>query len=91
MIMTALITEEILKDPYVASVALSLSVANKKAQECGIDLRESIISITQENSVEESFWRINYGPKNYINRRGGDLIIYVYQDDGRIHRILRGQ
>ena len=82
---------EFLKDPYVASVAISLSVANKKAQECGIDLKESIISITQENSAEESFWRINYGPKNYINRRGGDLVIYVYQEDGRIHKILRGQ
>ncbi|MEK7396281.1 MAG: hypothetical protein AAB116_05045 [Candidatus Poribacteria bacterium] len=89
--MATLITEEVLKDPYVASVAISLSVANKKAQECGVDLKESMISITQENSAEESFWRINYGPKNYINRRGGDLIIYVYQEDGRIHKVLRGQ
>lgn len=89
--MTTLVNKEVLKDPYVASVALSLSVANKKAMEYGIDLKESIISITQENSAEESFWRINYGTKNYINRRGGDLIIYVYQENGRIHKILRGQ
>ena len=89
--MTTLITEEVLKDPYVTSVAISLSVANKKAQECGIDLKESIISITQENSAEESFWRINYGPKNFINHRGGDLVIYVYQEDGRIYEVLRGQ
>lgn len=89
--MATLIAEEALKDPYVASVAISLSVANKKAQECGVDLKESIISITQENSAEESFWRINYGTKNYINRRGGDLIIYVYQENGRIHKVLRGQ
>ncbi|MBM3237096.1 hypothetical protein FJZ31_12460 [Candidatus Poribacteria bacterium] len=89
--MAELVTEEILKDPFVASVALSLSVANEKAQEYGMDLTKYLISITQETTAEKVLWRIHYGPKDYIHRRGGDLVIYVSQEDGMIQKVLRGQ
>ena len=89
--MPRMVTEEILKDPFVASVALSLSVANERAQEYGIDLTKYLISITQETTAEKVLWRIHYGPKDYIHRRGGDLVIYVSPEDGTIQKVLRGQ
>jgi hypothetical protein len=37
------------------------------------------------------FWRINYGPRDYVGRRGGDLIIEVDPDNARINQVLWGQ
>jgi hypothetical protein len=36
-------------------------------------------------------WRINYGPKDYIGRRCGDLIIEVNPTDASVKQVLRGQ
>ena len=89
--MAEAISSEILKNPTVASVALAVSVANEKAQEYGVDLTKCLISITQEMTEEQILWRIHYGPKDYIHRRGGDLVVYVHPQDGTINKVLRGQ
>jgi hypothetical protein len=36
-------------------------------------------------------WRIHYGPKDYVGRRGGDLIIEVDPADASVKQVLRGQ
>jgi hypothetical protein len=36
-------------------------------------------------------WRINYGPKDYVRRRGGDLIIEIDPTDASVRQVLRGQ
>jgi hypothetical protein len=36
-------------------------------------------------------WRINYGPKDYVGRRGGDLIIEVDPSNANVKQVLRGQ
>lgn len=59
--------------------------------ELGIDVLQSIMAITQRFVNGDVFWRINYGPKDYIKHRGGDLIIEVNQKTADIHRVLRGQ
>lgn len=57
----------------------------------GVDVLASRISLTQVADENEFYWRISYGPKNYIGRRGGDLIIEVNADDASILRVLHGQ
>jgi hypothetical protein len=67
-----------------------MATANKRARELGVDILQSLVTITQhfDNGM---LWRINYGPKVYINQRGGDLIIEVGGDDIKIKQVLRGQ
>jgi hypothetical protein len=52
---------------------------------------QSLITITQHPTRGDASWRINYGPKDYVNRRGGDLVIEVNQSDGGIEQVLWGQ
>ena len=88
--MSATLTADVLQDDLAVLLARVLAAANKRARELGVDVLQSFITITQsfENG---SRWRINYGPKDYIGRRGGDLIIEVDAGDISIKQVLRGQ
>ncbi|MCL4505667.1 MAG: hypothetical protein M1140_06545 [Chloroflexi bacterium] len=88
--MSATLTADVLQDDLAVLLARVLATANKRARELGVDVLQSFITITQsfENGPR---WRINYGPKNYIGRRGGDLIIEVDAGDISIKQVLRGQ
>ena len=69
----AKITDEVLKDSLALSVAGALTFANKKAEEYGIDLKQTLISIAQDTQEgKDMLWRVHYGPKDYIRRRGGE-------------------
>ena len=72
------------------SLARGIAAANRAAKEIGVDLPDSLVTITQV-SDEKPHWRINYGPKNYRNRRGGDVIVEVDAEDASIQKVLRGQ
>lgn len=82
---------EVLQDDIAVSLARATAAANKRAGELGFDVLQCIITITQRSVNGDVFWRINYGPKDYIGRRGGDLIIEVNQKTADIHQVLRGQ
>ncbi len=77
----------ILRYPWPALVA----TANKRAREIGVDVLQSLISITEQIIDGCSVWRVNYGPKDYVNQRGGDVLIEVDMHDGTVKRVLRGQ
>lgn len=47
--------------------------------------------IAQRAIDGHTVWHVNYGPKDYIGQRGGDLIVEVNADDETISRVLRGQ
>jgi hypothetical protein len=89
--MAATLTSEVLQDDLAVSLACAVAEANKKAHELGIDVTQSIISITQRTLNGDSVWQVNYGPKDYVNRRGGDVLIEVDMHDATIMRVLRGQ
>jgi len=89
--MATTLTAEVLQDELAVSLARAITVANKKARELGIDLIQSLVSITQHALNGKSVWRINYGPKDYVNQRGGDVLIEVDMHDATIKKILRGQ
>jgi hypothetical protein len=88
--MATTLSSEVLEDTVAVSLARCIATANRAAKEAGVDLPESLVTIT-EVSEERPRWRINYGPKNFRNRRGGDLMIEVDAADASIHKVLRGQ
>ena len=89
--MAATLTAEVLQDHVAVSLARTMATANKRARELGVDVIQSLITITQHISNDTLLWRVNYGPRDYVGRRGGDLIIEVDPLDASIRQVLRGQ
>ena len=89
--MAAILTAEVLQDAIAVSLARVVASANRRARELGIDILQSLITITQHSLNGGVLWQINYGPKDYVGRRGGDLIIEVDPSDASIKRVLWGQ
>ena len=89
--MAASLTAEILQDDIVVSFARVLATANRKARESGVDLPNSLISVTQRAADGRLVWHINYGPKDYVGRRGGDFIVEIDAVDETVGKVLRGQ
>ncbi|MDQ3011545.1 MAG: hypothetical protein M3X11_12670 [Acidobacteriota bacterium] len=88
--MAAVLSSDVLQDDLAVLLARVVAAANKRAIELGVDVRQSIVTVTQMTNGE-ACWRINYGPKDYIGRRGGDLIVDVDGTDTSIKRVLHGQ
>jgi hypothetical protein len=88
--MSATLTNEVLQDSLAVFLARAMASANKQAREFGVDVSQSLITITQsfENGPR---WRVNYGPKDHVGRRGGDFIVDVDAADASVKRVLRGQ
>ena len=88
--MSVTLTNEVLQDNLAVFLARAVAAANKQAREFGVDVSQSLITITQtfENGP---CWRVNYGPKNYLGRRGGDLIVDVDAADATVRQVLHGQ
>ena len=89
--MAAILTTDVFQDDIAISLACAMAVANKRAHELGVDALQTLISITQHSLNDGWVWRINYGPKDYLWRRGGDLIIEVDLNDASIKKVLWGQ
>lgn len=89
--MAAPLTADVLQDELAVSLARALAAANRRAREAGVDATESIITIGQHAVDDILVWRINYGPRNYVGRRGGDLVIEVDPTDASIRQVRQGQ
>lgn len=88
--MEATLSADVLEDDIAISLARVLASANRHARELNVEVPQSLITITQ--SIDNGpCWRINYGPKDYVERRGGDLVIEVDGTDASIKQVLRGQ
>ena len=83
--------EEMQQDDLVMSVARALARANEAALGEGTEPAESLVTITEEPSSAGRLWRIHYGPRDYVGRRGGDLIVLVDERGEKVQRIIRGQ
>ncbi len=82
---------ETLQIEIAASVARVLASANRKAKELGIDVKESLITVSQHLAKGVWLWRVHYGARDYVERRGGDLMIDIDPTSADIKQILRGQ
>lgn len=85
------LTADVLQDELAISLARIMAVANKRARESGVDLLQSLITITQHSSNGGLIWRVSYGPRDYVGRRGGDFIVEVDPVSASVTRVLRGQ
>ncbi len=85
------LSADVLSDSIAVSLATAIAAANKRANELGVDINQSLISIAQHVSNGSLLWRVNYGPRNYVGQRGGDLIIDVHPSDASIKQVLQGQ
>jgi hypothetical protein len=50
-----------------------------------------LVTVTEEASADGRVWRIHYGPRDFVARRGGDLIVLVDERTATVQRIIRGQ
>jgi len=89
--MATVLSKETLQDEMAVSVARILASANRKAKELGFDVNESLITVSQLLAKGVWLWRVHYGARDYVGRRGGDLMIDVDPSDADIKQILRGQ
>jgi hypothetical protein len=83
--------EKMQQDRLVMSVARALALANETALAQGRNPTDSLVTIAEETTAAGRGWRINYGPRDYVARRGGDLIVIVDEHGGTVQRIIRGQ
>jgi hypothetical protein len=90
-IMDATLSTDVLQDDLAVSHARALAAANRCARDSGVDVTQSLITITQRALDSGILWRINYGPRDYVGHRGGDLLIEVDPDDATIKQVLQGQ
>lgn len=89
--MAETLSAEVLQDDIAVSIARVIAAANKRAIESNVDVWQSIISLTQHPQSDGWVWRVNYGSKDYVGRRGGDLIVDVNPENASIQRVLWGQ
>jgi hypothetical protein len=89
--MSAVLSSDVLQDDVAVTAACAIAAANKRARELNVDVMQSIISLTQHSQDGSWVWRVNYGAKDYIGRRGGDLMVEVNPEDASIYRVLWGQ
>jgi hypothetical protein len=89
--MATVLSNETLQDEIALSVAQVLASANRRARELGVDLKESLITLSQYSSHGDLMWRVHYGPRDYVGRRGGDLTIDLGAANADIKQVLRGQ
>jgi hypothetical protein len=85
------LSSDVLQDDIAVTIARVIASANKRARELNVDVMQSIISLTQHSQDGSWVWRVNYGAKDYIGRRGGDLMVEVNPEDASVQRVLWGQ
>ena len=88
--MLVILSNETLQDEIAVSVARVLASANRKAKELGVDVKESLITVSQHLAKGVWLWRVHYGARDYVGRRGGDLMIDIDPATANIKQILRG-
>lgn len=89
--MATVLSDETLQDEIAVSVAQVLASANRQAKELGIDVKERLITVSQHLAKGVWLWRVHYGARDYVGRRGGDLMIDIDPANADIKQILRGQ
>lgn len=89
--MATVLSNETLQDEIAVSVARVLASANRKAKELGVDVQTSLISVSQHLVRGVWLWRVHYGARDYVGRRGGDLMIDIDPANAETKQILRGQ
>jgi hypothetical protein len=88
--MASVLMNDVLDDDVAVTLANIVAAANRRARELGVNIEESLISVSQSSGDDEGTWEINYGPRDYVSRRGGDTVIEI-DSSTQVRRVRRGQ
>ena len=88
--MSVTLTDEVLQDDLAVVLASAVAAANKEARALGVNIGQSLITISQDVN-NGTCWHVNYGPRDYVGRRGGDLVVEVDSADATVKKTLWGQ
>ncbi len=83
--------ETIQNDSLALAVGHALALADREALSRGVALADMLVSVAEDAPPPTRVWRVHYGPRDYVNRRGGDLTVFVDEPTGEVRRVLRGQ
>jgi len=83
--------DAIKQDHLALAVAQALTVANGEAIARGMDPGRALVTITEASAPPNRVWRVHYGPRDYIRRRGGDLLILIDERTSTVQSVMRGQ
>ena len=89
--MAAVLSSEVLEDDVAVSLARAIAAANERARQVGVNVSDTLLTIAEVTSDGQVVWRVNYRPRDYVGRRGGDLVVDVDPKDARVRRVVRGQ
>lgn len=84
------LSTDILQDELAVLVARIVTTANVRAKELGVNVKRSVVTISQM-ADNEMCWRVSYSPKETFGHREGDLMIDVDSGDVSVKQVLRGQ
>lgn len=83
--------QEVQRDEIAMSIASAVAIANDSARVHGVDVDQSLVTVTEEAIGSGNVWQIEYGPRDYVHQRGGDLIVLVDKASGKVRQVLHGQ
>jgi len=89
--MATMTLEKMQLDGLAMSVARALALANEAAIAQGTAPTNCLVTISEETAAAGRLWRVHYGPRDYVNRRGGDLIVIVDERKEAVQQVIRGQ
>jgi hypothetical protein len=74
----------------VMAAARALASANDAAIAHDTQPADCLVTISEQDFPAGRTWRIHYGPRDFVLRRGGDLIVLVEERTAAV-RVIRGQ
>ena len=89
--MSTITMDRLQQDHLAMSAARALALANDALVAQGRQPAQCLVTMNEEASAAGRVWRIHYGPKDYVGRRGGDWIMVVDEASETVQRIIRGQ
>ena len=69
--MAAILEKKVLEDELAVSLARAVAAANERARDEGIEVKQTLVTVSENSTQGDVCWRINYGPRSYVGRRGG--------------------
>jgi hypothetical protein len=79
------------EDQVASAIARAVSIANEAAAKEGIEFNSFLIRVDEKGLPPDRHWQIHYIPRDYLQSRGGDLIVLVEESTGEVKQVLLGQ
>jgi hypothetical protein len=82
--------EAIQQDRLALTIAGAVTLANETLVARGVNPAACVVMIEEVLSDTGRTWRMQYGPRDFVHRRGGVWIVVVDEQAG-VAEVIRGQ